>query len=611
MDYIYDIEIFPNCFLLNAQEVESGKCESFEISTFHNDSAALRAWLIRLKATSARMIGFNNLAFDYPLIHAFMAGCNTAPLLYEKAQALIDSEDRFAGMVWPSDRHIPQIDLLKIHHFDNVARMTSLKTLEFNMRMMNISDLPFEVGQMLNQQQIEMLRAYCWNDIEATFAFYKVSKEQIQFREQLSEKYQRDFMNHSDVKIGKEIFQISLEAAGVQCYDYSAATGRTPRQTQRPTIRLRDCVPDYVRFNSSFAEIHHHFLHTTISQTKGVFDKLIATVGGLEYKFGTGGIHASVDKASFIADDRTMIYDVDVTSLYPSVAIENGYHPQHLGKRFVEVYRQLREQRVGYKKGTPENAMLKLALNGVYGASNDKFSIFFDPLFTMQVTISGQLLIAMLVEKLTALPGVEVIQCNTDGITLFMPRRMKPHVDVVCRTWEELTRLSLESVEYSRMYVADVNSYLAVKLDGSVKRKGRYEYDLDWHKDHSALVVPKVAEKVILEGGNAMDYLRKWDDRMDFMLRAKVNRGSRLVAYRDGVDVPMERTQRYYIAEGGDELFKIMPPTAKKPNEYRRFAIQQGWKVFCCNTIMPDFISPPVDLRWYAAEVEKLVYPII
>jgi hypothetical protein len=611
VDYIYDTEIFPNCFLLNAVEATTGHCESFEISNYYNDSDALRSWLIKLKATSSRMIGFNNLAFDYPLLHAFLAGCNTAPLLYEKAQAIIDSEDKFAHMVWPSDRHIPQIDLLKIHHFDNVARMTSLKTLEFNMRMMNISDLPFEIGQMLNREQINTLRTYCWNDIDATKAFYEVSKEKIHFREQLSEKYQRDFMNHSDVKIGKEIFQISLEASGVQCYDYSPGTGRTPRQTQRPQIRLADCVPDYVHFGTNFEDIRSHFQHTTISHTKGVFDNLTVTVGGLEFKFGTGGLHASVDKASFVADDEMMIYDVDVTSLYPSVAIENNYYPAHLGSRFVEVYRQLREQRVGYKKGTPENAMLKLALNGVYGASNDKFSIFFDPRFTMQVTISGQLLIAMLAEQLLTVPGIKTIQCNTDGITLYLPRSKKHTVDYVCGQWEKHTKLSLEHVEYSRMYVADVNSYLAVKLDGSVKRKGRYEYELDWHKDHSALVVPKVAEKFILEGGNIMDYLRNWPDRMDFMLRAKVNRGSRLVAHSDGVDHPMERTQRYYIAEGGVDLVKIMPPTAKKPNEYRRFAIQQGWKVFCCNTIMPDFICPPVDLRWYANEVEKLVYPII
>lgn len=608
---IYDTETYPNCFLLNAENTATESRISFELSAFRNDSDALRSWLMSLKLSGEKMVGFNNLAFDYPLIHAFMNGCTIAQLLYEKAQQIISTEDKFAFMVWPSDRHVPQIDLLKIHHFDNVARMTSLKTLEFNMRLPNISDLPFEVGTMLNKAQVETLREYCWNDIDATRAFYDVSQEQIHFREQLGEKYQRDFMNHSDVKIGKEIFQISLEAANVQCYDYSPATGRTPRQTQRPTIRLRDCVPDYIRFDSPFEEIRQHFLHTTINQTKGVFDNLTATVGGLEFKFGTGGLHASVDKASFIADDDMMIYDVDVTSLYPSVAIENNYYPHHLGPTFVDVYRQLREQRVGYKKGTPENAMLKLALNGVYGASNDKFSIFYDPLFTMQVTISGQLLIAKLAEQLIAIPKVQIIQCNTDGITLHMLRKSKAAVDDICAKWEVITRLALEYVEYSRIFVADVNSYLAVKLDGSVKRKGRYEHKLEWHKDHSALVVPKVAEKVILEGVSAIDCLRSWPDPMDFMLRAKVNRGSRLVAFNGEHDIPMERTQRYYIAEGGDQLFKIMPPTAKKPGVFRRFAIQQGWGVFCCNTLMPDFLSPPVDLRWYEAEVEKLVYPII
>ena len=112
-----------------------------------------------------------------------------------------------------------------------------------------------------------------------------------------------------------------------------------------------------------------------------------------------------------------MILDLDVTSMYPSIAISQGYYPEHLGPTFVKVYDQLRQQRIGYKKGSPENAMLKLALNGVYGKSNDKFSIFYDPKFTMSITLTGQLALAMLAERLAAIG--QIIQANTDGITIY------------------------------------------------------------------------------------------------------------------------------------------------------------------------------------------------
>ena len=109
--------------------------------------------------------------------------------------------------------------------------------------------------------------------------------------------------------------------------------------------------------------------------------------------------------------------------MYPSIAISQGYYPEHLGPRFVEVYQQLKDQRLLHKKGTPENDMLKLALNGVYGASNDQFSIFYDPRFTMQITITGQLALAMLAERLSGV--ARLIQCNTDGITISLHRNLR------------------------------------------------------------------------------------------------------------------------------------------------------------------------------------------
>ena len=43
------------------------------------------------------------------------------------------------------------------HHFDNKARATSLKVLEFNMRSDSIEDLPFKVGATLTRDQVDVL----------------------------------------------------------------------------------------------------------------------------------------------------------------------------------------------------------------------------------------------------------------------------------------------------------------------------------------------------------------------------------------------------------------------------------------------------------------------
>jgi len=294
---------------------------------------------------------------------------------------------------------------------------------------------------------------------------------------------------------------------------------------------------------------------------------------------------------------------MDVTSLYPSIAIEHGHYPEHLGEKFVEVYRNLREQRMSYKKGSAENAMLKLALNGVYGKSNDKFSIFYDPLFTMKITIAGQMMISLLAQRLLSLPILRIVQVNTDGISVRIPRGVRGTVDTICKQWERDTKLSLEYVEYSKMVIRDVNNYLAVKTNGEVKRKGAYEYAREWHQDGSALVVPKVAEQHLVYGKPIAETLANWSDFMDFMIRVKVPRSSRLVYVDDEGQHPVENIQRYYISKEGGTLLKVMPPLKGK-TENRWFDVQKDQKVCICNDIKDAVM--PIDLSYYEKEIRKL-----
>ena len=83
------------------------------------------------------------------------------PTLYDKAQAIIgaqDDDNRWMHTVKPTDRLWTNSDLFLIHHFDNRARSTSLKVLEFNMRADNISDLLFPVGTSLALDQVPVLK---------------------------------------------------------------------------------------------------------------------------------------------------------------------------------------------------------------------------------------------------------------------------------------------------------------------------------------------------------------------------------------------------------------------------------------------------------------------
>lgn len=656
-DYPYDIETFPSVFTLAIKPVGDHPCTVFEISERRDDRWEMINYITHLPG---RMVGYNNIGFDYPVLHFIIENPHcSVEQIYDKAMSIINAPDheRFAHLVWQSDWIKPQIDLYKIHHFDNVNRATSLKMIEFNRRSKSIQDLPFAPGTILTPEQIDVLREYNVKDVMETEGFYYESLERIEFREELSERYGKNFLNHNDTKIGKDYFIMQLGEE--LCY--TRETGRKqPRQTRRDHgMKLTDAIFPYVQFeHPEFKRIHEWLLSQTIYETKGVFKDLVANINGFEFVFGTGGIHGSIESAIVYSDDEYVIDDRDVASYYPNLAIANNCYPEHLGQEFCTIYKDVYEQRKTHAKGTAPNKMLKLALNGVYGDSNNQYSPFYDPLYTMKITINGQLLLCMLAEQLMKVPGLKMVQINTDGLTLRYPRKHTDRVDQICQWWEQYTLLQLESVEYSMMAIKNVNAYLAVTADGDIKRKKEYctlgahtgkGADLDWHQPHSSMVVPMAAEAALLYGVDVADFIRSHTDVMDFMNVIKVPRNSTLEL--DGVQ--LQNTTRYYASKTGGAMYKIMPPTGPKyiwtlrnpdtgktkevksqrgvdggrdkgftevlqcveqPPKERRNAVCKGWLVSECNDMhAPDAeqrVWQSLDHEYYIAEAKKLVDPL-
>lgn len=466
-DYALDIETYPNCFTMRVIHIATGNKWRFEISEFVDDSVVLIEFVMALKACNARGVGYNNVGFDYPVLHYIVMGqINDPRLIYDFAMILIkgSKDDKFSRQVWDNDRLFEQLDLYKIKHFDNMARATSLKSLEIAMRMDNIEDLPFPVGTVLTRDEIEVLHTYNEHDVIATIYFYVRCIPEIEFREVLTNRYDRNFMNHNDTKIGKDYFIMKLEESGVTCFD-KTSSGRVPRQTIRPSIKLGDVLFPYIKLeHPEFRKIHEILAAKTITETKGSIKDLTCVVDGISYKFGTGGLHASDDCKIFRSDDEMSIEMRDVISYYPSMAIVNNLRPLHLGDQFPLIYGDMFKQRRSYPKGTPENAMLKLALNGTYGDSNNVYSPFYDPVFTMAITLNGQLLLCMLVEQLIKTPNLRMINVNTDGVGFIYPRKYRSHIDAVCAWWENLTALGLETEEYSMFAQRDCNNYIGVEV---------------------------------------------------------------------------------------------------------------------------------------------------
>ncbi len=138
-----------------------------------------------------------------------------------------------------------------------------------------------------------------------------------------------------------------------------------------------------------------------------------------------------------------------------------------------------------------------------------------------------------------------------------------------------------------------------------IKRKGAFAHDLEWHQNQSALVVPKVAEQVLLNGADARTLITNWPDKMDFLLRTKVPRSALLLTREGDVGVSHQRVSRYYIAKGGPSLIKAMQPL-KGQTGPRYFDQHVGRGVQMCNDLSDMDTGLPIDHDYYVNEVNKL-----
>ena len=179
----------------------------------------------------------------------------------------------------------------------------------------------------------------------------------------------------------------------------------------------------------------------------------------------------------------------------------------------------------------------------------------------------------------------------------------------------------MEEIVYDMMAIADVNNYIAEYEGGGLKTNGRYEYrdgytdkngeGLDMHQNKSSIVINRAAVKCIAEGIPVERTIRDCKDPYDFMLRTKVPRSSRLeLRYLDEggyvIDNQLQQNiTRYYIANDGGKLVKIMPPTPEKPNVEREFGIDTEWLVKTCNNM--ETFDWDIDYEYYISEANKLV----
>ena len=615
--WVYDIETLSNCFTYTAMERDTKEVVQYTIWKDINELPELIEHLDDVRG----LIGFNNISFDYPVLHYMMnhqldwsklTGDEITKLVYEKAQDVI--QDEWSG-IKPMYVKVPQLDLFKIWHYNNKARMTSLKKLQIALRYDNVQDMPYKHYETINTyEQVQEILDYNLNDVQSTYDFYIKSIPKIELRKGLYERYGLACMNYPDSKIGEELtLKLYCDETGE---DYKEVK---KRRTHRDLFKFKECFPDYLEFKTpEFSALQDYLSKIEVEELKGSF-KYSFEYDGFEFDLGTGGIHGCIKSGVYESNDTHMIVDIDVASLYPSLAIVNGLYPEHLGEEFVKVYDEgIIKPRLKAKKEGDKvmNLGFKLSANSVYGKSNSEYSWLYDPLYTLKTTLAGQLSLCMLSEQLmTGVEDLTMLQINTDGLTAIIPRTQKRRFYELCQAWEKQTALILEYVAYDKMIIRDVNNYIAKDVGGYVKYKGALKtYDEaikgeEYHKSLSQAIVPEAVAKYFLEGTPVEETVMQSTNIYDFCKTFNASHGWTCET-NDGENVTQrQKTNRYYVSTDGEVFSKTK---TDEKHGTRVIEIEAGGTLV---TIFnkyekKDILDYNIDYDYYIKECYKLIHKV-
>lgn len=465
----YDVESFPNYFLAAFRHLGTGKIISWEFCEQTNSYPNVEKLAYLMNRFT--VVGFNSRIYDLPMITLAMAGATTDEL--NQASFKIIGENMF-----PNDfekEYDVKIPYLKHVDLIDVAPLSaSLKTYAARLNCKRMQDLPVNPSKPLSKEEMYTTRVYCFNDLANTELLCKELNEALNLRKEISTQYEINVLSKSDAQIAESIIG----------KEFQKLTGNWPSKTAIEMGKTHFYkAPDFIKYKNPVLKNMLELVCSTpfIVQSNGYItmpeeiEKLEIKIGRCNYKMGIGGLHSSEKSVVHRANENTLLIDSDVASYYPMIILNQKLFPKHLGKQFLIIYKSIVDRRLKAKATGDKKtaASLKIAINGSFGKMGNPYSFLYSPELMLQVTISGQLCLLLLIDYLEQC-GFSVISANTDGIIVECPADKYSDYISVIKYWENVTGFVTEETRYSEIYSRDVNNYIAIKTNGEIKRKGIY-----------------------------------------------------------------------------------------------------------------------------------------
>lgn len=570
--YVYDIEVFQNIFHCSVKNTETNNIYKFEISERKNQLRELVKFFKQVDKyitwgdyyttninipANVIFCGYNNLHYDNPIINYIIeyedklmqynipticsSIFNLSKTITTSSEDNIDAWKHWKYQIW-----FDTFDILTML-YSNKLRV-GLKEIQVTMQYPNVQEFVCDWTKPLPLEDFDSMIDYNINDIESTSELLNRCKKDVDLRIAIEDEYGVRVLSKDGVNIGMKILtQKYLEKTGLTWWDIKDL--RSPMSV----IPLKDVILPFIKYDSPILQrVLEDMKNQIVSPgRKGYENKFV--FNNLRYSVGVGGIHSVNSPEIIIPRDDEMLIDIDVASLYPSMLIEYEFYPKHLDKEFLEVYKQIKDERIEAKHNGDKvkNETLKLTLNGLSGNLQNEHNFCYSPFAVMQIRINGQLLLLMLAEKLTQI-GCRIVQANTDGLFVLLKKDVYSKVNSICREWEQLTKLTLEEDRFKAMYQYAINDYFAITEDNKVKEKGMFITTVKLGKGLTPKIIPKAVISFFKDGIPVEDTIKNCTDIRDFLMSEKTGKQWHV----EYMNEEQQRTNRFYASTNGGYLWK-------------------------------------------------------
>lgn len=590
---VFDSEVNPNYALFAFRSKLTRKVIYFELDDEPCGREFNRGKLLYV-LTNFCIVNFNGIKFDFVIAAMGVAGCTTEQM-WEATQMLISyglpAKEVYKRFNVPKLPALDRIDLIEL-----TPLAPGLKVCAGRLHAKRMQDLPFVVGSVLSEEQKRITFLYCFNDLDNTELLLDSLSEQIKVREEIGAKYGLDLRSHSDPQMAETVIASELRKM-------------LRRRLHKVVLPEGTCYPfkpaPFLRYQT---ERMRHVLRTVseasfaVSEFDGgilVPDSIVpVAIANNVYTMGSGGLHSTEKSVAHYTDDEYFIADTDATSYYPFLIRNAGIFPKNLGTSFSKVYGDIVEARVAAKRAG-NNVMaqcLKIVVNGTFGKLGSKYSLMYAPDLMLQVTMTGQLSLLMLIE-LFELNGIQVLQANTDGIVTRCKRSDEKRFYEIVRYWEKETGFSTEEVRYKALLSRDVNNYIAVyeTPQGKKRVKGKGVYaPTSSAKNAVNEVCLDAVTAMILDGTPILTTLQACTTLSKFTSMRRVKGG----AVKDG-EYLGKIIRWYYSTQATGEIVYAMNGNKVPRSEGARPCMD-----------LPDQFPEDIDYAWYENEATRILRDI-